>query len=364
MEPAVRQKLDALAAKYDRLNEQMAQPEVATDHEQFQKIAKEQAALTEVTRAYRSFLHEEKRRAESVAMLADEHDEEMRELAEIEKAEATEAIAQLEADLKILLLPKDPNDEKNTIVEIRAGAGGDEAGLFVADLFRMYSRYAERNGWKIDVMNSNETGIGGFKEISFKLIGDHVFSQLKFEGGVHRVQRVPQTETQGRVHTSACSVAVLPEAEEIDFQLNESDLQFDVYRSSGPGGQSVNTTDSAVRITHKPTGMIVTCQDEKSQHKNKAKALSVMRARLYAIQQAEEQALRSADRKLQVGSGDRSEKIRTYNYPQDRITDHRIGRTQHSLNIFMDGDIQDMVDALTAADRAERMAEEPAPDPN
>ena len=255
------------------------------------------------------------------------------------------------------MLPKDPNDDKNTIIEIRAGTGGEEAALFVANLFRMYSRFAETKSWKLTVMNSNPTELGGYKEISFQVSGDQVYSQMKWEGGVHRVQRVPETEAQGRVHTSAVTVAVLPEAEEVDIDIDANDLQIDVYRSSGPGGQSVNTTDSAVRITHKPTGMVVTCQDEKSQHKNKAQALRVLRARLLDQKQQEEASARSADRRNQVGSGDRSERIRTYNFPQNRLTDHRINLTLYSLDRIIEGDFQQVIDALAAADRAARMAE-------
>jgi len=260
------------------------------------------------------------------------------------------------SDLKVLLLTKDPNDAKNTIVEIRAGAGGDEAALFCADLYRAYTRYIDTKGWKIEVLNSNETGIGGFKEISFQVSGENVYSLLKFEGGVHRVQRVPATETQGRVHTSAITVAVLPEAEEVEIDIDAGDLQIDVYRSSGPGGQSVNTTDSAVRITHKPTGTIVTCQDEKSQHKNKARAMVILRSRLLAVKEEEEASKRSEERRTQVGSGDRSERIRTYNFPQNRITDHRINLTAYNLDKVMEGAFQDIIDALIAADRAAQMA--------
>jgi peptide chain release factor 1 len=263
----------------------------------------------------------------------------------------------LDEQLRLLLVPKDPNDEKNTIVEIRAGTGGEEAALFVADLYRMYARFAEIKGWKVEVLGSNPTELGGFKEISFQVTGDHVFSQLKWEGGVHRVQRVPETEAQGRVHTSAVTVAVLPEAEEVDVDIDPNDLQIDVYRSSGPGGQSVNTTDSAVRITHKPTGMVVAIQDEKSQHKNKAKALKVLRSRLLAHKQEEEAAARSQDRRSQVGSGDRSERIRTYNFPQNRLSDHRINLTQYNLDQVMEGSLQSMVDALITADRAAKLSE-------
>lgn len=358
MEKAVKDKLSALAAKFDRLTEEMATNEVAANPERYGKLAREQAAMAEVVRAFREYLVLEKQLDDAVEMINTESDAGMRELALAEKADAEERMPAIEQELKILLLPKDPNDEKNTIFEIRAGTGGDEAALFAADLYRMYTRFAERKGWKVEVMNSNATGIGGYKEITFKLSGDMVYSQLKFEGGTHRVQRVPDTETQGRVHTSAVTVAVLPEAEEVDIQIHESDLQIDVFRSSGPGGQSVNTTDSAVRVTHKPTGLVVSCQDEKSQLKNKVKAIQVLRSRLLAAKQEEENSVRSAERKLQVGTGDRSGKIRTYNYPQDRISDHRIGRTEHNLALFMDGQIQGMIDALTSADRAERMAAE------
>jgi peptide chain release factor 1 len=280
-------------------------------------------------------------------------------LAEEERDSLRISLESLEQELRMLLVPKDPNDDKNTIVEIRAGTGGDEAALFVADLFRMYSRFVERKGWKIEIMNSHVTELGGFKEISFQITGDQVFSQMKFEGGVHRVQRVPDTETQGRVHTSAVTVAVMPEAEEVELELDMNDLQFDVYRSSGPGGQSVNTTDSAVRVTYKPTGMIVTCQDEKSQHKNKAKALKVLRSRLLDIKMQEEADSRSKDRKSQVGSGDRSERIRTYNFPQNRLTDHRIKLSINSLDRVMSGgELDDVVNALIAADRAAKLTEE------
>jgi peptide chain release factor 1 len=358
MEKSVHDKLVTITEKYDRLTGEMATQEVASDPKRYAKVAKEQAGLTDVVRAFRRYVECETTMNEADEILQDEEDAEMRELAAEEKAGAEAELEPLEQQIKLLLVPKDPNDEKNTIVEIRAGTGGDEAALFAADLYRMYIRYAERKGWKVETMSANETGIGGIKEMSFKVVGDSVYSQLKFEGGVHRVQRVPATESQGRVHTSACSIAILPEAEEVELKIPESDLQFDVYRSSGPGGQSVNTTDSAVRVTHKPTGIIVTCQDEKSQHKNKAKALSVMRARLFAKKEAEENEVRAANRRLQVGTGDRSDKVRTYNFPQDRITDHRISRTQHGLTAYMDGDIQDMLDALGAADRADRMSED------
>ena len=352
----MREKLLKVVEEYERLSREMGTQEVASNPDAYRKRAKAQSAISDVTACFRKYIEAEKGLDEAKEILRDEKDAELREMADEEKSILSATCEDLESELKVLLLPKDPNDAKNTIVEIRAGTGGDEAALFVADLFRMYSRFAETKDWRIETLNSNITGIGGFKEISFKVDGENVYSQLKFEGGVHRVQRVPETETQGRIHTSAVTVAVLPEAEEVEIDINPADLQFDVYRSSGPGGQSVNTTDSAVRITHKPTGLVVTCQDEKSQHKNKAKALSVLRARLLAVKQEEENSERSADRKSQVGSGDRSERIRTYNFPQNRVTDHRIGLTKHNLSALMEGDFQDVVDALITADRAARMA--------
>jgi peptide chain release factor 1 len=289
-------------------------------------------------------------------VLRDEADDEYRALAEEERNALRAMLEGLDEEMRILLVPKDPNDDKNTIVEIRAGTGGDEAGLFVADLYRMYSRYAEAKGWKVEVLSAHETELGGYKEISFQVTGDHVYSHMKWEGGVHRVQRVPETETQGRVHTSAVTVAVLPEAEEVDVVIDANDLQIDVYRSSGPGGQSVNTTDSAVRITHKPTGITVSMQDEKSQHKNKAKALKVLRSRLLAQKEEEESASRSEERRTQVGSGDRSERIRTYNFPQNRLSDHRINLTLYNLEHVMEGELQSVVDALITADRAAKLS--------
>jgi len=351
------EKLLSIVEEHERLSKDMSRQEIASDPDQYRTLATAQAEIADVVRCFRSYQEEKKRLAEADEILHEESDAELRELAEQDRRDLTQSLEEREHTLKVLLLPRDPNDEKNTIVEIRAGTGGEEAALFAADLYRMYCRFAELVGWKVEVMGSNPTGIGGFKEISFRVAGENVYSQLKFEGGVHRVQRVPATEAQGRIHTSAVTVAVLPEANEVDIHLDQADLQFDVYRSSGPGGQSVNTTDSAVRVTHKPTGLVVTCQDEKSQHKNKAKALSVLRSRLLAMKQAEEAAERSANRKLQVGSGDRSERIRTYNFPQNRVTDHRIGLTLHRLEQVMEGDIQPLIDALVAADRAARLAE-------
>lgn len=353
----MREKLLAVTEEYDRLSELMSTPEVASDPQTYQKHAKKQSQLTDIVTRFRQYLQDESELEGAREMLRDETDAELRELAEAERDELEKTLEDHVQALKVLLIPKDPNDSKNTIIEIRAGTGGDEASLFVADLYRAYARFAEIKGWRVEVMNSSETAVGGFKEIAFKISGDSVYSLMKFEGGVHRVQRVPATETQGRVHTSAVTVAVLPEAEEVDVEINPNDLQIDVYRSSGPGGQSVNTTDSAVRITHKPTGLVVTCQDEKSQHKNKARAMVILRARLYAQIQEEEASKRSAERKSQVGSGDRSERIRTYNFPQNRLTDHRINLTLYRLEQVMQGDFQEVLDALVAADRAAQMAE-------
>ena len=354
----MREKLRDVLAEYDRLSREMASQEVASDHDRYMKCAKAQKRIQPLVDCFRKYETEENRLEQAEAILYEESDPELRQMAEEEKHQLTDTLEARELELKLLLIPGDPNDEKNTIMEIRVGTGGEEAALFAADLFRMYSRYAEIKAWKVEILNSHTTGMGGFKEISFKVAGDSVYSQLKFEGGVHRVQRVPETEAQGRVHTSAVTVAVLPEAEAVDIDIDENDLQIDVYRSSGPGGQSVNTTDSAVRVTYKPTGLVVTCQDEKSQHKNKAKALMVLRARLLAQRQEEEAAERSANRKSQVGSGDRSERIRTYNFPQNRLTDHRIKLTVHRLETIMEGDLQEVIDALIAADRAARIREE------
>ncbi|PCJ63995.1 MAG: peptide chain release factor 1 [Candidatus Hydrogenedentota bacterium] len=352
----MRQKLLEVREEYQRLSELMATQEVASDPDVYRKHAQALASISDVVQRFNIFLKDDEALQDAKEIIKDESDPEMREMADEEKHAMEAAIEGHIAELKVLLLTKDPNDAKNTIVEIRAGAGGDEAALFCADLYRAYIRYIENKGWKIEVLNSNETGIGGFKEISFQVTGENVYSQLKFEGGVHRVQRVPATETQGRVHTSAITVAVLPEAEEVEIDIDPSDLQIDVYRSSGPGGQSVNTTDSAVRITHKPTGTIVTCQDEKSQHKNKARAMVILRSRLLAVKQDAEASKRSEERRTQVGSGDRSERIRTYNFPQNRFTDHRINLTAYNLDKVMEGAFQDAIDALIAADRAAQMA--------
>ncbi|MEJ2122800.1 MAG: peptide chain release factor 1 [Alphaproteobacteria bacterium] len=350
-------KLDQVAARQKELGDRLASGE-AMDPQEMAKLSKEYADLSPVVEKIEALRKAQAEMGDLAGLIADpQGDAEMRELAEAEFAELKESIPALEGELKILLLPKDEADAKNAILEVRAGTGGDEAALFAADLFRMYQRYADAHKWKFEVMDVNETGIGGYKEAIANISGRDVFARLKFESGVHRVQRVPATESGGRIHTSAATVAVLPEAEEVDLDLDENDLRIDVYRSSGPGGQSVNTTDSAVRITHMPTGIVVAIQDEKSQHKNKAKAMKVLRARLYEAQRAARDAERAADRRSQVGSGDRSERIRTYNFPQGRVTDHRINMTLHKIDAILEGEgLDEMIDALTTEDQAARLA--------
>jgi peptide chain release factor 1 len=349
------EKLSFLENKYKELSQKIIDPEVINNIEEWQRLVKEHAEVEPIVFKYREYTKAQNTLEEDKEMLKEKLDDEMKELLKDEISELEETIANLEEELKVLLIPKDPNDHKNVIVEIRAGAGGDEAGLFAGDLFRMYSMYAERQGWKTELMSSNEQGVGGFKEVIFMIKGKGAYSRLKYESGVHRVQRVPTTESGGRIHTSTATVAVLPEAEDIDIEINPSEIRVDVYRSSGNGGQSVNTTDSAVRITHIPTGMVVACQDEKSQLKNKEKAMKILKTRLYDKLQSEQHDEIAEARRSQVGTGDRSERIRTYNFPQGRITDHRINMTVYKLENFLDGDIDEMIDGLITSDQAEKL---------
>jgi peptide chain release factor 1 len=350
------EKLQKLMARYDELSRELADPHVYSDRRRAAQLGRDQSQLQPIIDLYPRYADLARRIADDEGVIEAGDDAELVELAEMELDELRDELAELEERIKILLLPKDEAEERKAIVEIRAGTGGDEATLFAGDLFRMYSRYAERHGWKIEVMDSTPTEVGGFREITFAVEGKGAYGRLKFEGGVHRVQRVPVTESQGRIHTSAVSVAVLPEAEEVEVNIKPEDLRVDVFRSSGPGGQSVNTTDSAVRLTHVPTGLVVSCQDEKSQHKNKAKAMRVLAARLYDLQRREADAERDAERKLMVGSGDRSERIRTYNFPQNRLTDHRVGLTLYSLDRVMEGELEEIIEALAIHDREERLA--------
>jgi peptide chain release factor 1 len=340
-------KLKSVEKRYDNLNQLLSDPKIISQQSEFKNYAREQSELAPIVNQFRILQKINRQLDENKKILNEEKDPDLIDMAEEDVASLKTQKAETEEALKRLLLPKDPRDERNVIVEIRAGTGGEEAALFSTDLFRMYSRYAEAKKWNVEILSSNLTGKGGFKEVIFNIAGKGVYSKLKYEGGTHRVQRVPDTESQGRIHTSAVTVAVMPEAEDVDIKINPGDIKIDVYRSSGPGGQSVNTTDSAVRLTYVPTGMIVTCQDEKSQHKNREKAMKVLRARLYDEEQRKKNEALATERKQQVGSGDRSERIRTYNYPQERITDHRIGLTLHKLSFVLEGDLGELIDALT-----------------
>jgi len=340
-------KLKAVEKRYNDLNELLSDPKVIAQQSEFQKYAKEQSELTPIVNKFQDLQKFVKELEESKKILEEEQDPEMLEMVEEDLGKVEIQKQKAEEDLKVLLLPKDPRDDHNVIVEIRAGTGGEEAALFSNDLFRMYSRYSEEKKWQVEILSSNLTGKGGFKEVIFNISGKGVYSRLKYEGGTHRVQRVPDTESQGRIHTSAVTVAVLPEVEDVDIKINPADIKIDVSRASGPGGQSVNTTDSAFRLTYVPTGMIVTCQDEKSQHKNREKAMKVLRARLYDEEQKKMHDEQASERKQQVGSGDRSERIRTYNFPQERVTDHRIGLTLHKLSAIMEGSLDEVLDVLS-----------------
>ena len=353
-------KLRQLEERYAELSRRLSDPQMIGQTAEFARTAKAAAELSDVVQKFGEYKEILQRVSEARHILSEDDDREMREMAQAEVDALTARQTRLEEELRALLLPRDPNAERNVFVEIRAGAGGEEAALFAADLTRMYTKYAERQKWKVEVMDANVTGVGGYKEIILFIQGKGAWSRLKFERGVHRVQRVPATESSGRIHTSTVTVAVLPEAEDVDVKVEEKDLRVDVYRSSGPGGQGVNTTDSAVRITHLPTGLVVTCQDERSQIKNRAKAMRVLKARLLERAQDEQAAAIAADRRSQVGTGERSERIRTYNFPQTRVSDHRIGLTLHKLPAVMEGDIDELIDGLTAWDQGQKLAETPA----
>lgn len=349
-------RLDDILIRYEELSAELVSPDVTNDTAKFRALMKEQSDLTPIADAYRSYKAARQSAEDSLMMLEEESDEEMRELAKEELNQAKDDMIRLEQEIKILLLPKDENDDKNVVMEIRGGAGGDEAALFAAELYRMYGYYAERQHWKTDLISVNENGIGGFKEVVFMINGKGAYSKLKYESGVHRVQRIPVTESGGRIHTSTATVVVMPEAEEVDIHIDMNDCKFDVFRASGNGGQCVNTTDSAVRLTHIPTGIVISCQDEKSQLKNKDKALKVLRARLYELECQKKQDAESSARKSQIGTGDRSEKIRTYNFPQGRVTDHRIKFTTHRLQEVLDGDIDELIDGCITADQTAKLA--------
>ena len=349
-------KLEDLLIRFEEVLNELNEPTVANNQARFQKLMKEQSDLQPIVDAYKEYKDCKQTVEDSVAMLEEESDEEMREMLKEELSDAKKRIEELERELKILLLPKDPNDDKNVIVEIRAGAGGDEAAIFAAEMYRLYVKYAEKNRWKVELMNCDEIGIGGMKEVNFMITGKGAYSKLKYESGVHRVQRVPETESGGRIHTSTITVAVMPEVEEVDVVIDEKDIRIDVMRASGNGGQCVNTTDSAVRLTHYPTGIVVYSQTEKSQLQNKAKAFALLRAKLYDIEQQKAHDAEAELRRSQIGTGDRSEKIRTYNFPQGRVTDHRIKLTLYKLDYIMNGDIDELIDSLIAADQAAKLA--------
>ena len=349
-------KLEDLLIKFREIEQELMDPNVVNDQQRYRKLMIEQSEMAPLVEKYNEYKCTKTAMDDSLTMLGEENDEELLEMAKEELNNCKQKIVELEEDLKILLLPKDPNDDKNVIVEIRGGAGGDEAALFAAELYRMYAHYAETNRWKVDMMNLNENGIGGFKEVIFMINGKGAYSKLKYESGVHRVQRVPVTESGGRIHTSTATVAIMPEAEDVDVDLDMNDCRIDVFRSSGNGGQSVNTTDSAVRLTHIPTGIVISCQDEKSQLKNKDKAIKILRSKLYELEQEKAQSAEAEARKSQIGTGDRSEKIRTYNFPQGRITDHRIKLTVHQIDAVMDGDLDELVESLIAADQAAKLS--------
>ncbi len=349
-------KLELVEKRYDDINNRLYDPAVVSDQEAYRNLMKEFKNLTPIVEKYREYKKAKQTEKESKQMLSEGGlDKEFKEMVELELDTARDDIARISDELKILLLPKDPNDDRNVIIEIRGGAGGEEAALFSGVLFRMYCMYAEKKGWKTEIINANETELGGYKEISFMVDGEGAYSRLKFESGVHRVQRVPETETQGRIHTSTVTVAVLPEADDVEIDINPADLQIDTYRAGGAGGQHVNKTESAIRITHIPTGVVVECQDERSQHKNRDKAMKVLKSRLLEAKQEEHDSEIAAQRRIQVGSGDRSERIRTYNYPQGRLTDHRIGLTLYHLEDNLNGDIDEIIDALITADRAAKL---------
>ena len=349
-------RLEDLLIRFEEIMSELNEPSVINDQARFQKLMKEQSDLQPIVDAYKEYKDCKQTVEDSLVMLGEESDEEMREMLKEELNDAKKRIEELEHELKILLLPKDPNDEKNVIVEIRAGAGGDEAALFAAEDYRMYVKYAESRRWRTEMMSLNENGIGGFKEVTFMITGQGAYSRLKYESGVHRVQRVPETESGGRIHTSTITVAIMPEAEEIDFHLDMNDCKFDVFRASGNGGQCVNTTDSAVRLTHIPSGIVISCQDEKSQLKNKDKALKILRSRLYEMELAKQHDAEAEARKSQIGTGDRSEKIRTYNFPQGRVTEHRIKLTLYKIDSVMNGDLDEIIDSLIAADQAAKLS--------